>query len=366
MSLAALVEFAQRNFGVLTENLPIGDTEARTTDPADQGVNTLRPPLRPGLPVWLRQRTPEREMPASPDFPWRIEGDIGVQNDMAEVDTLGPDALAFYVPFHFYRCGWGIFIRMSGAVHLAKVLKGSRLRPGDEDFLDLAESILVEHEWHHAATEIASTRMELFARRAIYRPYFYSTSGAAPLEEALANAQAFSRVFEGGDPWGARLRAENWMSRQGEGYRDYARWLKSRKFSAGLDQAARFMTEVLPDPKPRADTSLHTFLYRGAGGYRSMPLVRVNDLGAIGVTVLRPFPKAYGLQVLVHSNDHPPPHIHVQILSGGGDVRYSWPDLVPLKGERPITNRDQRGLRRYIEVHGTEIGDRVKAVYGSV
>jgi hypothetical protein len=95
-----------------------------------------------------------------------------------------------------------------------------------------------------------------------------------------------------------------------------------------------------------------------------MHYVRVNDLGSIGVTVLRPFPKAHGVQVFVHSNDHPPPHIHVQVLSGGEETRYSWPGLVPLENDKPLPGAAQKGLSRYVDLHGSKIDARVQAVYG--
>jgi len=277
-----------------------------------------------------------------------------------------PDALAFYVPFHFYRKGWGIFIRMSGVVYLAEELKGGILNSGDEIYLEIAEFILTEHEWHHASTEIACTRAELTARRPLYQRYFLSPE-AALLEESLANARAINWSFQGGDPPEAKRRAELWMSTQGAGYCDYGSVLSSREFSQGLDRAARLMTAALPEPSPRADSSLHTLLFRGARRYPSMPRVRVNDLHTArvtGVSVLRPFPKAHGVQVRVHSNDHPPPHIHVIPLSGGEETRYSWPGLKPLTGNQPLPGAAAKGLSKYIEAHGPEIKARVRAVYG--
>ena len=128
--------------------------------------------------------------------------------------------------------------------------------------------------------------------------------------------QKQSRVFRNGDPLGARSRAELWMRNQGPGYRDYDSWLSSRSFS-GVNKAAVFMAEILPEKRPRADSSLHAFLFRGTHLYQTMPVIRVIDLAATGVSVLRPFPKEFGVPVLVHSNDHPPRHIHVQVLSRG-------------------------------------------------
>src|SRR5580704_6286853 len=131
MSLAALVSFAQ-NFGPLAEST-LGDEGGETTSvDAEQLAAPNRFPPRPGLPLWLRERTADQELPRKVDYPWRIDEPTELQQPPSYVNALGADALAFYAPFHFYRKGWGIFIRMSGVVYLAQVLKAGSLQPGDE------------------------------------------------------------------------------------------------------------------------------------------------------------------------------------------------------------------------------------------
>ena len=362
MSLRTLVNFAQK-FGILAEDTRAGDAEEESLIlNEDQPEGSRVAPTRPGLPVWVRQRTVEQEVPRA-NHPWKIEGSAGAQQPPPDLHALGPDALAFYAPFHFYRQGWGIFIRLSGVLHLAEVLKGDILRPGDECCLDLAESLLIEHELLHAAAEIACTRAELTARQPLYASYF-SKAPAAHLEEALANAQAV-RVFQYADPLRARTRIEQWMSQQGPGYRDYASRLPPREFSKGLHEAACFMTDSLELPCPHADSSLYTFLFRGARQYRKMRVVRIDDLGANEITILRPFPKAYGIQVFVHSREHPPPHIHVKPLDQD-DARYSWPDLVPFPDDTPLPAVARKALPRYLESYGAKIDARVKAAFGGI
>lgn len=153
------------------------------------------------------------------------------------------------------------------------------------DWIKPRRRILLRHEWHHAACEIACTRAELTAHRSLYVPYF-GCAEAAELEEAMATAQAVRWMEEP-----VRSRAERWTSRQGPGYRDYKSWISERAFSEGLDRAARLMLSAMPDRGPRADSSLHTFLFRGARWYRSMPVSRIDDLGATGIGILRPFPR---------------------------------------------------------------------------
>lgn len=96
----------------------------------------------------------------------------------------------------------------------------------------------------------------------------------------------------------------------------------------------------------------------------SVPLVRVNDLGSSAASVLRPFPKAYGMQVLVHSNEHPPPHVHIQV-DGRDYTRYAWPSLQPLKGDAALPGQVRRALNRYVKKYGASIDERVRIVYAA-
>lgn len=167
MSLTKLVQFAQENFAAAPD---VSDAWANGAT-RDSDFVTLAPPRRPRSPVpdWIRDRRREQDLPGDISHPWRIEGPLPRSQPPPDVDVVGPDALAFYIPFHFYRQGWGIFIRMSGVVYLASILKGGELGPGDERFLNVAEAFLHEHELFHSAVEIASTRAELLARRAVCR-----------------------------------------------------------------------------------------------------------------------------------------------------------------------------------------------------
>jgi hypothetical protein len=252
-------------------------------------------------------------------------------------------------------------VRTSGIKYLAELLKGGALDKGDEQYLELAESVLFEHEWHHAASEIACTRAELLARPPLYRAYFGSVEGSRH-EEALANASALLWRFDQASM--LRKKAEDWMRRLGPGYREFGRWLSTRNFSAGLDRAGRLMTAELPKPTPKPGSSLHAFLFRGTKAYPSMRVVVVNDLGE-RVTVFRPFPREYGVQILVHSNEHPPPHIHVETEPGGKATRYLWPSMIPFPGDIPLADRHDRGLQKNVAKYRRWIDAKVRKVFGA-
>jgi hypothetical protein len=356
MSLRTLVEFAQENFGVLWQAPGARVDETKNPEYAD-----IAP--RPPVPEWIGE-TDERDVPFDGSHPWRIEGPIDPQQPPPEMERIGSDALAFWVPFHFYRERWGIYIRLSGVRYLASVLKGGRLLPGDEEYLHIAEAILFEHERTHATIEIACTRAEMVARRSLYQEYF-ADRAAAEHEEAISNAQAtlWALDINGGGAQ-VRARAEAWMRRQGPGYRDFGNWVDSRKLSRGMDRAAHFMLKPLPAPHPKASGPSKTFLFHEAKRY-AVPAKRINDLPPSHVSVLRPLPKKFGIQILVHSNDHAPPHIHIQMPPGGAETKYIWPDLVPVKNQKPLPSGGEKSLRRYLESHRAEVEERLRRVYGT-
>ena len=174
-SPAALVEYAQTSFGVTSTSSTEGTAPDALTDAL---ANPL--PVRSPVPDWIRTRRPEHEAPADSEHKWQIHENIPPPPPPPDVDQVGADALAFYVPFHFYGKDWGIYIRDTGVKYLACVLKGSALIPGDEDYLSTAEFILRHHEMWHAATEVACTRAELVARRSLYREYSCPCGGIDP------------------------------------------------------------------------------------------------------------------------------------------------------------------------------------------
>lgn len=357
MSLATLVEYAQASFGVISKSTTEAPPDVADTSRA--GSALLRPPRAP-IPDWIRYRRPDQEAPGG-EHTWRIDGEMPVPLPLPDIDKVGADALAFYVPFHLYRDDWGIYIRDSGVKYLAYMLKGSALVPGDERYLAVAESILRHHEMWHAATEVACTRAELLARRSLYREYF-SNDESSLHEEALANAHAV-RWGVAAEGSAERLMVEEWMRRQGPGYRDFARWIPPQKFSRGQNVAARFMTEVLPSPVPKVAGAPHQFLYRGALAYPSMPVTRIVDPDATDASVVRPFPRQFGLQVFVYSNDHEPAHFHIRVLSNSAETRYLWPSLEPYDGNARLTGSDAKSFDKYWHAHKRDIVLKLRKVY---
>ena len=152
------------------------------------------------------------------------------------------------------------------------------------------------------------------------------------------------------------------MDGQGPGYRDYRRWSKWPALRRGRDRAATYILRSRPAPRPLMSGSPLDFLYRDTKVYR-VPIVRVHDRDTGHAGTLRPFPKELGLQVLVYSNEHPPPHIHIHVVQDEYWTRYSWPELLPLESEPPLSRKDAAALQKYVHRHGSEIGARIDKIY---
>ena len=313
--------------------------------------------------IGLYTRPPRPEWLNATQVRWKsgdtfvIEGDVA-QPAIRQADALNPDALAYYVPFHFNVEPWGIFLRQSGVTYLACLLKGGHLEIGDEPLLHASRQVLLNHEMWHAAVEIACTRMELLSRRPLYAEYFHAER-AAVHEEALANALALKWVSDG-----FRDQISSWMLQQGPGYRDFGEW-KAGRFTFGGEVTCRYFGLPLSAPIPNASRSLHSFLFRGWSTYRSLPVTVVQDMKE-QVSLLRPFPKKFGLQIHVHSLEHPPPHIHIDSPPGEPKTRYMWPALEPLAGDSPLGGRERRALESYVATFGAEISERVRVVFGEL
>jgi hypothetical protein len=267
------------------------------------------------------------------------------------------DALAYYLPFHFYRGSWGIYLKASGLLSVAAMLlRASAYLPGSA-LLELARQILLEHERFHFLTEVACSRAEVATARRLYNAYF-SNHHAATLEEALANARSH-RVALQKQPHSIRSAVEQWMLSMEPGYRDFKRYISAPAFSIGTRTATQLM---LGPAGAKSSLDLPSeFLYAGLSRRAPVPLYIVADVGFLGI--LKPFPKYEGIQVLVHTNDHPPPHIHVQIPPGTDYTRLAWPGLEPLKNDPSLSRSELRRLQTYIEKYGKGIEGKITTVY---
>lgn len=360
-----LVEAIQFNFASF-DGLP-------STDGADPGTNLdgeldLEPRPRPSLPEWLldvvgadgsdvsqRTHTGRAVSELSRRDIFVVEG--GSVPPPLDIKDLPPiDALAFYLPFHYYRHNWGIYIRESGIVALASASNPSALTPPDRRRLEMASSVLREHEQFHFVAEIAVSRAEILRNGLLYDRFFHHPF-AACLEEALANARAWQRVIRKTDRKTQKL-FRKWMHGQGPGYEDFDGYIQPLSFREGLSKAGELIREcTIGFPHETA----MSFIF--AAPRTKPPIHVVHDVGS-RLGIIRPFPKFRGLRVLVHTNDHPPPHIHIEIPPGKAVTRYRWPEKVPVQGDPRITGRRRKALDEYLDRFGQQIDRKVLSVYG--
>ncbi len=184
------------------------------------------------------------------------------------------DSLAYYLPFHRYNSDWGVYLRESGLLVVASILKGSRrLDSGDSAFIDHAHEILMQHEHFHFEAEVACARAEVFARLRIYDAYF-DDGFAAAHEEALANASAYWSLRR--EIAVVRDRVSIWMKNQGPGYRDFGKWVDSGKFPIGCRCAAQHMLKIVSGSRPSRSEPAE-FLFDSIRGLKP-PIYTVFDV----------------------------------------------------------------------------------------
>lgn len=341
-----VIEFAQRRFGT-DAGLP---TDA-----------TARAPI----PDWLAGAGDEDTIPVEVDDPIRVEGPVPRGPTPAANGTT-VETLAFYVPFHFYRTKWGIYIRAGGVWSLARRLALPKKLP-DLNILRAAYHLLLEHERFHFCAEYAASRIEVVTPQACYSSYF-KDKDASLHEEAVANAHALRALTRRAS---AKLvkTASAWMTAQPQGYRDFKNWLPPR-LTDGKRQAALFMT-----PSGLTNRILAYKLTRSSGYAfhpadflflqttdRRIPIRIVLESSTPWLKLARPFPKDFGLQVYVHSNDHRPYHIHIDCPPGTPCTRYLWPERSPYPGDPSLSTGEEKRLRKYLKVHGRAIARRVATV----
>lgn len=314
---------------------------------------------RAPLPDWMAGAVGEARVPVEADNSITVEGRVPMPHEPQPTgDGTTAEVLAYYLPFHFYRTAWGIYIRGVGVWALARRLALPKKLP-DANALAHAYELLVDHERLHFFAEYAASRVEVVTANACYDAYF-KYGDAALHEEALANAHALRGLRRRASSKLVQA-ASDWMATQGPGYCDFNKWLPPN-FTDGKRRAAALAT-VKAACVNRLTGAQHPaeFLFQNASS-RPVPVYIVLDLSVPWVRVAKPFPKDFGLQVYVHSNDHKPPHIHIDCPPGTPRTRYQWPQLTPLRGDRPLGANEEERLRQYVAVYGPAIRRKITAI----
>ncbi len=115
-----------------------------------------------------------------------------------------PDALAFYLPFHyFYPTSWGIYLIAEGVHELAKILKRENSNIRSKVALRASQLYLYAHEAYHHNVESFATKLEVTHRLPIYKKGLQEIyqeqddiikNGLYP-EESLATAYGYLKTI---------------------------------------------------------------------------------------------------------------------------------------------------------------------------
>lgn len=391
------------------------------SSPENPAIKNWLPPnteprLRQPIPDWLR--IDDKSSNATEDF-YRVSNNtiLVIEEEIPPLEKKLPteiDTLAYYLPFHFYATMWGIYLRASGILSIASFLADAIGREYTKwEFRNLFNTgfeLLLQHERFHFITEVACSRLELIYNYEIYK-YFFSNIWSSTLEEALCNAYAFRAALRR-QKGIVKKQMKKWMALQWPLYESFEQYFAPAVMSRGCRLAiysmlphthfslSRIGTSIAVGQTPIAqsiqpplgfdiisspsDLSSHKnrtkirihmrstpsielpleFLYDGVMATAHAPTYLVIDVPNIGI--LRPFPKYMGLRVLVHSNEHPPPHIHIELPPGREYTRLEWPNLKPLPGDPPLSCHEQKSLEKYLMRYRREIDKVVRNVFKSV
>ena len=151
--------------------------------------------------------------------------------------------------------------------------------------------------------------------------------------------------------------AAAWMQKQGTGYRHFHMWCRtSSAFQKGRAAMTKRLHEISCYSRRHLLRVSSEILrpYENAD-YSRVPVVRVPDSRISWLGAARLFPKFLGMQVMVHTRDHPPPHIHIEFLKNSKNVRLKWRSLEPLDGEPELSEREKKAVDAYVRKYEAEI-----------
>ena len=188
----------------------------------------------------------------------------GYAGDVYAGDIIPPpDALAFYLPFHFFHPHWwGIYVTVEGVNCLADFV--NKFTGGDVslgDSIKVARSFVYGHEAFHHKVESYAARLEITHRKPLYRtgfyPLFREVLGTDDcLEEGLASAHGYERV-RGKRFHGACQALQEYMKSSPPGYRIADRYIHSpASFNAGRSEWAELNHRRALPAIPALDTSV--------------------------------------------------------------------------------------------------------------
>ncbi len=89
--------------------------------------------------------------------------DLDFPSDQSVKQPITPpfDVQAYYLPFHFYRDRWGIYVRASGILELVRcIVERDFLYKHERWIFGFVSKSLFLHEFFHHAVEVSCSRLE--------------------------------------------------------------------------------------------------------------------------------------------------------------------------------------------------------------
>ena len=198
---------------------------------------------------------------------------------------------------------------------------------------------------------------EVVIKQAYYTDYFRIPI-TATYEESLANAYAYRHALPIASS-SVKKTVFAWMKTQGNGYRDFDNYLRQREFQEGKRRVTAYMTPDYGDVKWIFRPSPAEFLFSDSIS-SDIPTYIVFDIDLPWLYFIKQLPAYNGIKVEVHTREHPPAHIHIDMPIGKFKTKYEWPKLQPVKGFSLLSRMERRRLDQYIEKYRYKIDKEVK------
>ena len=231
----------------LIEEMPEEYNVSRREREYSNLIGASEPHHFPPWEKYWRERPPENRNMGG--FIWIPEGDIEFPDiDTKEIEGKvseeGIESLAWYRSFHWHPPQrWGIYILDEGIYYVAqRVFRGieqisryGRLY-NTLDLLQQSFKLLFLHEFFHFITDIATSTLEMGNMspqqhyiQYVRNVYMNPRNSAEPIEEALANAFAYTRFQRPG----IRPALRYFMKSQPNGYSAFDQYIRKDAFTQG-------------------------------------------------------------------------------------------------------------------------------------
>lgn len=174
------------------------------------------------------------------------------------------DALAWYLPFHYFGLDWGIYVKEQAVFEVAALIYEEMRKPPltaklVEDLIRMSLTVLYLHEAFHHKVESFATRLEMVTLFPVYRSYKDRVvkvvrNTDSHLEEAIACAEMLLRLDEASYKKGVESRTRSgtkeflkkWIPTLNLGYRlgldhlsDESKWELQSQISEATEHPAR-------------------------------------------------------------------------------------------------------------------------------